>query len=136
MYVVVLQHSLRLDAGNSLDLDSLKGFSVLYTEEGCSYRGIFQTLLANADINADNIIETTSVEVIKRYVLCGIGISFLPFITVENEIESGSIRHIPWESDSPVILQLAYHKDKWIKPAMAEFTRMIKEEAAGWMTAK
>ena len=116
-------------------LNSLKGYSVLYTEEGCSYRGIFQTLLADADINADNIIETASVEVIKRYVLCGLGISFLPFITVERDIESGSIRHIPWETDSPVILQLAYHKDKWITPAMAEFTRMIKKAAAGWAPA-
>jgi DNA-binding transcriptional LysR family regulator len=117
-------------------LDSLDGYSVLYTEEGCSYRNIFQALLAEAGILADNIIETTSVEVIKRYVLCGIGISFLPLVTVAEEIESGTIRHIPWENNSPVILQLAYHKDKWVTPAMAEFIRMIQEEAAGWTSVQ
>jgi len=117
-------------------LDSLEGYSVLYTEEGCSYRGIFQALLAEAGILADNIIETTSVEVIKRYVLCGIGISFLPLITVKKEIESGAIRHIPWDGALPVILQLAYHKDKWVTPAMTEFIGMIKEEAAGWTSAE
>lgn len=117
-------------------LKSLKGYSVLYTEEGCSYRGIFQTLLENADIHADNIIETTSVEVIKRYVLCGIGISFLPMITIKKEIDAGTIRCIPWKSDSPVILQLAYHKDKWKTPAMAEFIRMIKEDATDWTSVQ
>jgi len=117
-------------------LNSLEGYAVLYTEEGCSYREIFQALLAEAGILPDNIVETANVEVIKRYVLCGIGISFLPLVTIEKEIGLGAIRHIPWKSDSPVILQLAYHKDKWITPAMAEFIRMIKDGAAAWTSIK
>lgn len=121
-------------AGDSLN--SLEGYAVLYTEEGCSYREIFQTLLAEAGILPDNIVETANIEVIKRYVLCGIGISFLPLVTVEKEIGLGTIRHIPWESDSPVILQLAYHKDKWITPAMAAFIRMLEDGAAAWTSVK
>lgn len=117
-------------------LNSLEGYAVLYTEEGCSYREIFKTLLAEAQILTDNIVETTSVEVIKQYILCGIGISFLPLITIKKEIESDIIRTIPWESDSPVILQLAYHKNKWIMPAMAEFIRMLKDVSATWANAK
>jgi len=116
-------------------LNSLDGYAVLYTEKGCSYRKIFQTLLADAHILTDNIVETASIEVIKRYIVCGIGVSFLPLITIEKEIESGTIRYIPWKSDSPVILQLACHKNKWITPAMAEFIRMIREEAAKWTSA-
>lgn len=116
-------------------LESLEGYAVLYTEEGCSYREIFQTVLAEAGIRTDNIVETASVEVIKRYVLCGIGISFLPLVCVEKEIAQGAIRHIPWESDSPVILQQACHKDKWVTPAMAEFIRMLRDGAASWASS-
>ena len=113
-------------------IDTLQGLSVLYTEKGCSYRKIFQTLLAESGISAENTIETTSVEVIKRYVTCGLGVSFLPMITIEKEVESGQVRYIPWESNSPVSLQIALHKDKWVTPAMAEFIRMVKKEAENW----
>ena len=115
-------------------LASLEGYAVLYTEEGCSYREIFQGLLTDAGIQAGNIVETPSVEVIKRYVLCGIGISFLPVVTIAREIRDGSLRHIPWQSDAPVILQLALHKDKWVTPAMAEFIRMLAAGASSWGT--
>ncbi|THB75954.1 MAG: LysR family transcriptional regulator [Desulfobacteraceae bacterium] len=113
-------------------IDSLQGLAVLYTERGCSYRQIFQALLTESGISAENIIETTSVEVIKRYVTCGLGVSFLPLITIEKEIKSGQIRCIPWKSHSPILLQIALHKDKWVTPAMAEFIRMVKHVASGW----
>ena len=58
-------------------LKSLGGYAVFYTEEGCSYREILPELLYDTGILPDNIVETASVEVIKRYVLCGICISFL-----------------------------------------------------------
>lgn len=113
-------------------LSALSGFTVLYTEKGCSYREIFQSLLTKEGMNAENIVETTSVEVIKRYVLCGLGISFLPKVTIEKEIKSGDIQYLPWQSDSPIILQLTHHKDKWVTPAMTEFIRMLKKESGLW----
>ncbi|GBC61641.1 LysR family transcriptional regulator [Desulfonema ishimotonii] len=113
-------------------LTSTAGLAVLYTEKGCSYREIFQGLLAKQGIHAENIVETGSIEVIRRYVLCGIGLSFLPTITVREEIESGAIRHIPWQNDPPVMIQLARHKDKWITPAMRAFIRLTIEHAKEW----
>lgn len=106
--------------------------AVLYTEQGCSYRTLFQGILAERGIKTDNIIETASVEVIKQYVLCDIGISFLPDIVVKKEIESGNIKNIPWSSDDPIMVRIAYHKDKWISPAMSEFIRLVESESAKW----
>lgn len=105
---------------------------VLYTLKGCSYREIFEGLLQDKGIQTENIIETDSVEVIKQYVLCGIGISFLPTITVQKEIAAGSLRHIPWQSDDPVLVQIVNHKDKWITPAMREFIRLTVKQAKQW----
>ena len=106
--------------------------AVLYTETGCSYRLIFQQLLADSEIKADNIIETASVEVIKQYLLCNIGVSFLPEIVVRKDLDDGRLKAIPWESLDPIRVQILHHKDKWISPAMAEFMRLLEEAAAGW----
>ncbi|WP_319780344.1 LysR family transcriptional regulator [Maridesulfovibrio sp.] len=109
--------------------------AVLYTEAGCSYRQIFQQLLADKDIKADNIIETASVEVIKQYLLCNIGVSFLPGIVVRKELSNGRLKAIPWKSLNPILIQIVHHKDKWISPAMKEFMRLLEEAALGWSSA-
>lgn len=106
--------------------------AVLYTEHGCSYRMLFQEILEHKGINAENIIETASVEVIKQYVLCNLGISFLPTIVVKKEIENGEIRHIKQDSLDPITIQLAYHKRKWLSPAMEAFMEFTRTEAAAW----
>ncbi|MCP4118526.1 MAG: LysR family transcriptional regulator [Desulfobacteraceae bacterium] len=102
--------------------------AVLCTEKGCSYRKIFMDMLAQKRIEPENIIETSSVEVIKRYILCGLGISFLPTIVVSREIEQDLVRTIPWQTDDPVLLQIARHKGKWVSPAMAELIKLTKKQ--------
>ncbi len=100
--------------------------------KGCGYREIFQNHLEKKGIQTENILETGSVEVIKQWVSQGIGISFIPTITVRDEIDHGVIRHIPWQGDDPVLIQIAYHKDKWVTPAMKEFIRILVEDAEHW----
>ncbi|WP_419783998.1 LysR family transcriptional regulator [Maridesulfovibrio sp.] len=106
--------------------------AVLYTEAGCSYRAIFEDMLAKQGIETGNIIETASVEVIKQYLLCNLGVSFLPEVVVRKELADGKLRAIPWESIDPVRVQIVHHKDKWISPAMAEFIRLLEEASLGW----
>lgn len=106
--------------------------AVLYTETGCSYRQIFQRLLAEKGISTENIIETASVEVIKQYLLCNIGVSFLPEIVVRKELADGNLKGIPWKSIDPVRVQIVHHKDKWLSPAMEEFIRLLEDAAVGW----
>jgi DNA-binding transcriptional LysR family regulator len=109
------------------ELANSRDHAVLCTEKGCSYRKIFKDLLAQKQIEPENIIETSSVEVIKRYVLCGLGISFLPTIAVNQEIEQDLLRAIPWKTDDPVLLQIAHHRSKWISPAMDELIKLTKQ---------
>jgi len=117
------------------DLVASEKHVILYTEKGCNYRKVFQGLLEARGIRTDNVIETASVEVIKKYVLCDIGVSFLPTIVVEDELARGELKHVPWESDAPVELKIAYHKDKWLTPAMKEFIRFVSAEAVHWRGA-
>ena len=77
-------------------------------------------------------METDSLEVIKQYVLCGVGISLLPVITVKEEITSGKINHVPLELSNPLLIQVAYHKGKNISPDMKEFLNLTLETTQDW----
>lgn len=110
------------------DLD----YTFLLTEKGCNYRKLFERFLSNTGIETDNVIETSNVEVIKQYVCCGMGISFLPTIIIQKEAEAGKLRRIPWNENKPVNLKVANHKDKWISPSIREFIRLIREEISNW----
>lgn len=105
---------------------------ILYTEQGCSYRTLFQNVLEKKGVSTSNIIETSNVEVIKQYVLCNIGISFLPTVVIQKELDTGQLKHIPWKSKQPVTIQLAYHKDKWLSPAMEAFIQHTVMESKQW----
>lgn len=113
-------------------LSSSDGHAILFTEQGCSYRKIFSDLLKEKGIRSANTIETASVEVIKHYVLCSIGISFLPTIVIQKELDEGTIKHIPWQSDDPINIQLVHHKSKWLTPAMKSFIHFLELESARW----
>lgn len=60
-------------------------------EEGCSYRSMFETYLTNNEITQFQTMELWSLEAIKQAVMSGLGFSVLPYITVKNEIEKGSL---------------------------------------------
>ncbi|XPV76315.1 MAG: LysR family transcriptional regulator [Desulfovibrio sp.] len=121
-----------------LDCKAVKesNLAILYTEQGCSYRDYFSALLKEHNIHTDNRIETASVEVIKQYILCSLGFSFLPTIVAGKELEEGKLKHIPWQSDKPIYIQMAYHKDKWLSPAMRVFMRLAQEEVEKWEKMK
>ncbi len=108
------------------------GYSVLYTEQGCSYRHIFEQLLADRGIKVESVIETGSVEVIKQYVLCNIGVSFLPTVVIRKELEQGLLKHEQWENSDPIKIQLLHHKEKWLSPALSEFMRIAAAHSVDW----
>lgn len=104
----------------------LKNEILIVTEAGSSYRELFEKELENAGIYPASKFEFASVEVIKQSVMVGIGIAVLPEITVKTEITQGRLSVLPWEwEDSPIVTQLAWHKDKWLSPALNAFIQHV-----------
>ncbi|MBX3001794.1 MAG: LysR family transcriptional regulator [Caldilineaceae bacterium] len=109
----------------------LKGEPVLLTEATCSYRRLFEDALAQADVRPVTELEFNSVEAIKQCVIAGMGIAVLPEVAVTREIAAGEIAALNWWGPSlSVAMQLVWHKDKWISPAMHAFARMTREMLA------
>lgn len=97
----------------------MNGQALVLTDPGCTYRRIFESILAQAGAKPLSTLAFSSNEVIKKFVGDGWGIGFLPEIAVHYEILNGNLAALPWEGPPfNIKVQLAYHKNKWLSPAL------------------
>ncbi|MFJ8247076.1 LysR family transcriptional regulator [Peribacillus asahii] len=110
---------------------------LIVNEKEGSYRRIFEEFLRDRGIVPSNIMELWSIEAIKRSVMSGLGIAYLPLMTVNDEIEAGRLRIIPCEADlKQIYSQVVYHKNKWISPALSMFIDITLKHARDWSCAE
>ncbi|SFJ32874.1 LysR family transcriptional regulator [Thermoflavimicrobium dichotomicum] len=116
-----------------VEAEDLRGETFLHTEAGCSYRAIFEQYLRKHAIETDPDLEFWSIEAIKSCIYAGLGIGYLPLITCRKEVEEGRLAILNWEDPNPsVVTQLAYHKKKWLTPALREWIHLVREYAKEW----
>lgn len=102
--------------------------SLIINEVESIYRKIIENYFSHNNIIVNNVIELWSIEAIKKCVASNLGISFLPKFTVEQELKSGKLKELKVGcSDAKVTAIYAYHKNKWISPAMSLFQQLITE---------
>jgi DNA-binding transcriptional LysR family regulator len=107
--------------------------SIIFSEKGCSFRIAFENYLKQKKIKYVNPLEFSSIEAIKKCVMNGLGISFLPFYTVRNEIKEGSLKMIEaTESFDKFRTQLAYHKNKSISLPMNKLIEITLKNSSNW----
>lgn len=100
---------------------------LILTEMGCSYRATLENILNSCNIKPNVAIETGSVQAIKQFTMSGLGITLLPKVAVDDEINSGKLVPLNWKGpDFGIISQVLYHKNKWISPALKEFLNLSR----------
>ena len=106
----------------------LAGESLLLTEAGCSYRAPFEQTLTEVGVHLGAILEFGSVEAIKQCVMAGMGLTFLPAIAVRSELAQGRLAALAWTGeDYGLVTQMAWHRDKWLSPALRAFIELSRE---------
>ena len=101
--------------------------TILTTELGCIYRSVFEQVLISGGIHDYTKIEFASIEAIKQCVISGLGVAVLPEITVTREIAQGLVVALPWKGrEFKLSTQLAWHKDKWMSPALKAFVETVR----------
>lgn len=97
-------------------------------EEGCSYRSMFENYLIANELPSFQTMELWSLEAIKQSVMSGLGFSVLPYITVKNEVEKGSLTILDHNEDfKPIYSHLLVKSKKWQSPAVKEFIELTLE---------
>ncbi len=109
---------------NPMDLD---GETFLLTEIG-SYRNVLERALNEVGVHLTINLDFSSVEAIKQCAMAGMGIAFLPAVTVAADVAQGRLTVLNWEGHNfQVCTQVMWHKEKWISPAISAFLEMARE---------
>ena len=116
----------RLAARANVFSTDLESETVLLTERSCGYRHIFERMMSMSGIHLAAELEFGSVEAIKQCAIAGLGVAFLPQMTAQESLAAGQLVALPWQP-TQVYLQMSWHKDKWISPAMYSFLETCRE---------
>lgn len=113
---------------SSLQLKDFHDEVFLTNEKGCTYRTMFDRGFEKEGIDSITYLEFQNAEAIKQCAITGIGIAFLPEMTVKAEVERGELVVLPWEiPDLHVYTQMLWHKDKWMSPIISSFIEAARE---------
>lgn len=98
----------------------------IINEEHCIFREIFEKYLRDKSILIDHTIELWSIPTIKKMVESDLGISYLPYFAVEEELKAGTLVEIDTDIKAVHISAVCgYHKNKWISPLIQKFIDLL-----------
>ncbi|MDF2682681.1 MAG: LysR family transcriptional regulator [Brevibacillus sp.] len=113
-------------------LEALSNSTFLFTQQGCSYRKLFDSYLQEHCVSPNTSLEFWSIEAIKQSVMCGLGFSVLPHFSTLSEMNERKLAGAVWEQGTTVFTSLAFHKNKWQSAAFKMFLQLVRKHAAGW----
>lgn len=100
-------------------IETLTQYPLLLTSRSCAYRSSLTRMAKKKSLQMNIALETGNVQALKQFASSGIGITFLPFVAVEDSIASGDLVELEWiGEDFGIISEVVYHKNKHIFPAM------------------
>jgi DNA-binding transcriptional LysR family regulator len=92
----------------------------------CYYHGVGEQLLREAGHPELTHMRYPSVELIKRMVQSGYGISLLPLVNVADELRSGQLVHLALPVPEPIQHGYIQLLGKQLRPAAAAFAAMLR----------
>ncbi|MFU0842797.1 MAG: HTH lysR-type domain-containing protein [Burkholderia sp.] len=92
---------------------------------------IFRRYLEDRSIAMEKDIEVWSTEAVKRFVMSGLGVAFMPRFALEREIAEGRLAELPTAMEHPSMTAVcAWQKGRWKTPAAELFIKLLKEHFA------
>ncbi|MEM7032416.1 MAG: LysR family transcriptional regulator [Chloroflexota bacterium] len=111
--------------------------TMILTEPLCTYRNVFEKAISSAGIKLHQPMGFYSVEAIKQCVMAGLGITFLPQVAIQRELDSGAMAALPWAGpEFWVMTQMMWHKDKWLSPTLQAFIDIVREVIGNKVTSE
>ncbi|WML56713.1 LysR family transcriptional regulator [Neobacillus sp. PS2-9] len=110
-------------------MEEATGECFIFSPKSCALRKFFEGYLIRNGISTHNHLEFNSMEAMKQCVVSGLGISLMPYISVETLLREEKMKAIESASENPVFYaQISYHKNKWLSKAHRKFIKMVLGE--------
>ncbi|EKQ56705.1 MULTISPECIES: LysR family transcriptional regulator [unclassified Clostridium] len=104
----------------------LENQSFILTEAKSGYSFELKKLLQNLNVKSNTIMEFGSLEAIKQCVKNGLGITLLPSIAVDKEIQRGELVMLPVDIDRIFInARMIYHREKWMSAPLEALKNIV-----------
>lgn len=114
-------------------LYDLKDETLLLTEAGCSYRTHLEHTMLQHGIKPESDLEFWSIEAIKSCAYAGLGVAYLPLVTVQTELQQGKLVWLQVDSiQGQIYTQVAYSKKRWMTPAVREWLELVRKYEILW----
>ncbi len=111
-----------------VEITDLEGEQLIFIEKDACYRCIFEEEIDEQGITPSSTLEIGSIETIKKCVISGLGISLLPKMSVEQEMQLGKLVELSYCGlKEDIFIFLIYHKDKWISPTIKAFIKITTD---------
>ena len=111
-----------------LELDQLLSQPFILTERNASYRLMLDQYLTPQNKAIRPFLESSSTDFIIDMLHSNMGVSFLPYFTVREDIKKGRLHALKVEAfHMRSWRQIVYHKDKWVSREMRAFLNLVQE---------
>lgn len=111
-----------------ITIKDLNNKNLLFVKSDCNYKNILQKMLIQSDVAPNKIIEINSLDAVKRLLILGNGIAFLPEMVIDDELNKGLLKALNWSgADFNSKLIMIWSKERHITKPLHAFMMMIKK---------
>lgn len=105
----------------------LEGATLILTRHVWSVRASIEQALLADHVGLSGLVECSSVEIVKRLVIAGQGVSVVPGFTVADEVCRGQLIALPW-AGGPLAVPVLLVRDgsRWLSPAAGLFIETVR----------
>ena len=109
-------------------IKDLNGKTLIYAKSDCNYMKILQKMLIQSDVKPKKIIAINSLDAIKRLLVLGNGIAFLPEMVISDELNKDLLKALNWGgANFNAKLIMIWSKEKHISEPLTAFMMMVRK---------
>lgn len=124
--LTILGHPLSLK--NNISPEDIVPYNAILAQKGCSFRKAFEKCIDDANLFSKYMMEVGSIQAIKQLTISGMGISLLPRIAVEDELNRKLLAELDWAGTPfDLVTQIIHHRNKRVSPPLQAFLDLAKE---------
>lgn len=111
-----------------ITLKDLNDKTLIFAKADCNYIKILQNRLIQSDIKPRKVIGINSLDAIKRLLLSGNGIAFLPEMAIKEELNKDLLKTLNWTGKAfNAKLIMIWSKERHISEPLRAFMMMVKK---------